>query len=164
MDLGLSPVVDDVLTLDLPNLAATHALAARLAVVLQGGDVVALRGDLGAGKSELARLLIQARAGSALEVPSPTFTIVQDYSLEDLTIRHIDLYRIADPDELVELGLADGPDADEAWLIEWPERAAGRLAGTMLEIALEEGEAPEARTARIKGDAGWTPRLDTIAP
>ena len=164
MDLGLSPVVDDVLTLDLPNLAATRALAARLAVVLQGGDVVALRGDLGAGKSELARLLIQARAGSALEVPSPTFTIVQDYPLEDLTIRHIDLYRIADPDELVELGLADGPDADEAWLIEWPERAAGRLAGTMLEIALEEGKAPEARTTRIKGDAGWTPRLDMIAP
>jgi tRNA threonylcarbamoyl adenosine modification protein YjeE len=156
--------VGDALVLELPDLAATHGLAARLAETLCGGDLIALRGDLGAGKSELARALIRARAGAELEVPSPTFTIVQDYPLDGLTIRHIDLYRIADPDELLELGLADGPNADEAWLIEWPERAAGRLAGTMLEIALEEGETPDARTARIKGDAGWTPRLLTLTP
>ena len=152
------------LVLELPDLAATHALAARLAAVLQGGDVVALRGDLGAGKSELARALIRARAGSALEVPSPTFTIMQDYPLEGLTIRHIDLYRIADPDELFELGLEEAPAEDEAWLVEWPERAAGRLAGTCLCLALEEGDSPEARVARIEGDAGWTSRLPALAP
>ncbi len=90
-----------------------------------GGDLIALHGDLGIGKSELARALIQARAGTALEVPSPTFTIVQDYELEGLTIRHIDLYRIGDPDELFELGLEDGVPTHEAWLVEWPERAAG---------------------------------------
>ena len=153
----------DALVLELRDLAATHGLAARLAGALRGGDLIALRGDLGAGKSELARAIIRARAGAELEVPSPTFTVVQDYPLDGLTIRHIDLYRIADPDELFELGLADGPDADEAWLVEWPERAAGRLAGTMLEIALEEGEAPEARTARITGDAGWASRLSAVA-
>jgi len=156
--------VHDGLRLELPDLAATHALAARLAAVLLGGDVVALRGELGAGKSELARALIRARAGAALEVPSPTFTIVQDYALEGLTIRHIDLYRIADPDELFELGLADGPDADEAWLVEWPERAAGRLAGNMLEIVLEEAADPDARITRFTGDAGWTSRLPALAP
>lgn len=164
VDLALSPVVHGGVTLELPDLAATHVLAARLAGLLRGGDVVALRGDLGAGKSELARATIQARAGSALEVPSPTFTIMQDYALEGLTIRHIDLYRIGDLDELLELGLEDAPDEHEAWLVEWPERAGGRLTGTMLKIALEEGASPEARTARLTGDAGWTSRLPALAP
>jgi tRNA threonylcarbamoyl adenosine modification protein YjeE len=156
--------VDEVLTLDLPDLAATQALAARLAGVLRPCDVVALRGDLGAGKTELARALIRACAGSALEVPSPTFTIIQDYPLDGLTIRHIDLYRISDPDELVELGLADGPDAGQAWLVEWPERAGGRLAGALLEIALDEGEQAEARIARLSGDEAWTSRLRALPP
>ena len=164
MDLGLSPVVDEVITLELSDLAATYGFAARLAFVLQGGDVIALRGDLGAGKTELARALLRARAGSSLEVPSPTFTIVQDYPLDGLTIRHIDLYRIADPEELVEIGLADGPDADEVWLIEWPERAGGRLAGALLEIELEEPSDPDARIARLKGDKAWTARLGALAP
>jgi tRNA threonylcarbamoyl adenosine modification protein YjeE len=154
--------VGDALVLELRDLAATHRLAARLAGALRGGDLIALRGDLGAGKSELARAVIRARAGVELDVPSPTFTIVQDYPLDGLTIRHIDLYRIADPGELLELGLEEEPGEDEAWLVEWPERAAGRLAGNMLKIELEEGETPEARTARIKGDATWTPRLTTM--
>jgi len=126
--------------------------------------VVALRGDLGAGKSELARAVIRARAGVALEVPSPTFTIVQDYPLVGLTIRHIDLYRIADPDDLFELGLEETPGDDEAWLVEWPERAAGRLAGNLLEIALDEAATPDARTAHLSGDTTWTPRLNQLAP
>ena len=84
--------------------------------------------------------------------------------MEGLTIRHIDLYRITDPDELLELGLEEAPGEDEAWLVEWPERARGRLAGTMLEIALEEGRHPKPRTARIAGDAAWTSRLTALAP
>ena len=152
------------LVLELRDLAATHGLAARLAGVLRGGDIVALRGDLGAGKSELARAVIHARAGSAIEVPSPTFTIMQDYPLEGLTIRHIDLYRIGDPDELFELGLEEAPRADEAWLVEWPERAGGRLAGTCLSLALQEGDSPDARIARIEGDEAWTSRLPALAP
>lgn len=125
---------------------------------------MALRGDLGAGKSELARALIQARAGAAIEVPSPTFTIMQDYELEGLTIRHIDIYRIADPDELFELGLEEAPGEDEAWLVEWPERAEGRLRGAILEIVLEETADPHARVAHINGDATWTERVAAIAP
>jgi tRNA threonylcarbamoyl adenosine modification protein YjeE len=153
----------DGLTIDLSDLAATHVFAARLASVLRGGDVVALRGDLGAGKSELARATIRAFAGAEIEVPSPTFTIMQDYPLHGLTIRHIDLYRIADPDELFELGLEEEPGGEEAWLVEWPDRAAGRLAGALLEIALEETATPDARIAHIQGDAVWTPRLPALA-
>ena len=164
MDLPVTEHGREVFTIDLPDLAATHALAARLAAVLCGGDLVALRGDLGAGKSELARALIRARAGSALEVPSPTFTIMQDYPLEGLTIRHIDLYRIADPDELFELGLEEAPGDEEAWLVEWPERAAGRLAGTCLSLALTEDDSTEARVARMEGDEGWTSRMPAIVP
>lgn len=152
------------LTLELRDLAATHRLAARLAAALRGGDLIALRGDLGAGKSELARAVIRARAGAEIEVPSPTFTIMQDYPLEGLTIRHIDLYRIADPDELFELGLEEAPSADEAWLVEWPERARDRLRGVMLEIALEETAGPDVRTAHINGDTTWTERLPALAP
>jgi tRNA threonylcarbamoyl adenosine modification protein YjeE len=135
-----------------------------LAGALCGGDVVALRGDLGAGKTEFARALIRARAGAEIEVPSPTFTIMQDYPLDGLTIRHIDLYRIADPDELFELGLEEAPGEDEAWLVEWPERAAGRLSGSLLEIALEEGDGLEARIARLTGDCAWTSRLNALVP
>ncbi|MEM7041584.1 MAG: tRNA (adenosine(37)-N6)-threonylcarbamoyltransferase complex ATPase subunit type 1 TsaE [Pseudomonadota bacterium] len=163
MDWPVSEHGHERLTIELPDLAATQALAARLAVVLQGGDVVALRGDLGVGKSELARALIRARAGSALEVPSPTFTIIQDYPLEGLTIRHIDLYRIADPDELFELGLEEAPGRHEAWLVEWPERAAGRFSGTCLSLALEEGARPDVRVAHIEGDQAWISRLPAIA-
>ena len=152
------------LVLELRDLAATHGLAARLAGALRGGDIVALCGDLGAGKSELARAVIRARAGVEIEVPSPTFTIMQDYPLEGLTIRHIDLYRIGDPDELFELGLEEVPGADEAWLVEWPERAEGRLRGATLEIALEETTDPHARIAHISGDAAWTKRVAAIAP
>lgn len=149
---------------DLPNRAATRKLAARLAGMLQGGDLIALQGDLGIGKSELARALIQARAGSALEVPSPSFTIVQDYDLGGLTIRHIDLYRISDPDELFEIGLGEGPGDDEAWLVEWPERAAGRLSGKRLEIMLTDGPSPDARIANLTGDNAWTSRMNSLAP
>jgi tRNA threonylcarbamoyl adenosine modification protein YjeE len=83
--------------LSLQDLAATRALGSRLAAVLRGGDVVALSGPLGSGKSELARALIRARAGAAIEVPSPSFTLLQDYELGALTVRHIDLYRLQQP-------------------------------------------------------------------
>ena len=150
------------LTVDLPSLAATQKLAQSLAGLIRGGDLIALQGPLGIGKSELARALIQARAGLVLEVPSPTFTIVQDYEFKGLTIRHIDLYRIADPEELFELGLEDAPSADEAWLVEWPERAAGRLAGARLDIVLGDGPSADARVAYLTGDQTWTSRMSEL--
>lgn len=147
--------------LPLPSLAATHALGRRLAVLIRPGDVITLSGALGVGKTELARALIQARAGAEIEVPSPSFTLVQDYRLPDLVIRHIDLYRVEDAAELVELDL-DAPAAGEAWLIEWPERAEGTLPTERLHLELRQGAAPNARTARLVGDPSWSDRLSGL--
>ncbi|MGH6886841.1 MAG: tRNA (adenosine(37)-N6)-threonylcarbamoyltransferase complex ATPase subunit type 1 TsaE, partial [Geminicoccales bacterium] len=124
------------LELRLPDVAATRALGECLAGLLRPGDVIALKGPLGAGKSEFARAVIRARAGAKIEVPSPSFTLAQDYAFPGLTIRHIDLYRIDDPAELTEVGL-DAPEGDEAWLIEWPERAGRLLPGDRLDLSLE---------------------------
>lgn len=147
--------------LSLPSLRATRDLGCRLAALLRPGDVIALRGVLGAGKTELARALIRARAGAEIEVPSPSYTLVQDYRFADLVIRHIDLYRIEDAAELLELGL-DAPDADEAWLIEWPERAEALLPPERLEVELRQGDAPEARVARLVAGRRWSDRLAAL--
>jgi tRNA threonylcarbamoyladenosine biosynthesis protein TsaE len=145
----------------LPGLPATHDLGRRLAGLLQSGDVVALRGVLGAGKTELARALIRARAGAEIEVPSPSYTLVQDYHLPGLIIRHIDLYRIADATELLELGL-DTPAAGEAWLIEWPERAGASLPADRLDLELRQGDAPDARIARLMAGSSWGDRIEAL--
>lgn len=99
----------------------TDAIGRALAGGLAPGDVVALHGPLGAGKSHLARAIIRARLGDAeAEVPSPSYTLVNVYSTETGEIWHADLYRI-DPEELLELGLADAP-SDAILLVEWAER------------------------------------------
>jgi tRNA threonylcarbamoyl adenosine modification protein YjeE len=147
--------------LSLPSPSATRELGRRLAALIRPGDVIALRGVLGAGKTELARALIQARAGAEIEVPSPSFTLVQDYRFADLVIRHIDLYRVEDAAELLELGL-DAPETDEAWLIEWPERAAALLPAERLEIELRQGDAPDARIARLLVGERWRDRLAAL--
>ncbi|MEO1090085.1 MAG: tRNA (adenosine(37)-N6)-threonylcarbamoyltransferase complex ATPase subunit type 1 TsaE [Pseudomonadota bacterium] len=108
-------------TLELADQAATKAFAGRLARLLTRGDVVTLSGDLGAGKSTLARAAIQALAGAPIEVPSPTFTLVQIYDLSTLTVWHADLYRLNHPSEVDELDL-DAAMVDGALLVEWPDR------------------------------------------
>jgi tRNA threonylcarbamoyl adenosine modification protein YjeE len=145
----------------LPDREATEGLGGRLAGLIRPGDVIALRGALGAGKTELARALIRARAGVAIEVPSPSYTLVQDYRFKDLVIRHIDLYRIAEPAELLELGL-DAPAADEVWLIEWPERARAVLPIDRLEVELRQGAAPDSRIAEVTAGPGWKDRLKVL--
>ena len=145
----------------LGDLEATRALGRRLAGALRGGDVVALRGPLGSGKTELARALIRARAGAAVEVPSPSFTLVQDYALAGLVIRHIDLYRLQDAAELVELGLV-APESDEVWLIEWPERAEALLPEDRLDIILGQGPTPDARIAELIAGPRWAGRLTAL--
>jgi tRNA threonylcarbamoyl adenosine modification protein YjeE len=142
----------------LADLAATRAFARRLAATLKPGDVVGLRGVLGIGKTELARALIQARAAALIEVPSPSFTLVQDYTLGGLTIRHIDLYRIEDASELVELGL-DSPAENEAWLIEWPERAGALLPGDRLDVTLTPDDSPDGRVVSLDAGPSWRARL-----
>jgi len=149
------------LMLLLPDQQATRALGRRLAGLLRPGDVIALRGVLGSGKTELARALIRARAGADIEVPSPSYTLVQDYRFADLLIRHIDLYRIHHPAELLELGL-DAPAAGEAWLIEWPERADAVLPPDRLDLELRQGDAPDARIADLSAGSSWIERLDRL--
>lgn len=109
-------------TVLLPDLTATRRLAGRLAHALAPGDVIALVGDLGAGKTELARAVIRALTGDPdAEVPSPTFTLVQTYDTQDATLWHFDLYRLEAPDDALELGVEEAFE-DGICLIEWPDR------------------------------------------
>src|SRR4051812_9394749 len=115
------------LTVEIPDQGALLPYVSDLAVALDPGDVVALSGDLGAGKTTFARALIRHLAGNHdLEVPSPTFTLVQAYDLPKFPVVHADLYRVTNPDELIEIGidnLADGA----VLLVEWPDRGASVL-------------------------------------
>jgi tRNA threonylcarbamoyl adenosine modification protein YjeE len=136
----------------LADLAATEALGARIAAGLGIGDAVALQGDLGAGKTTLARAILRALA-VAENVPSPTFTLVQTYETPGLAVRHYDLYRIQNPRELDELGLEEALEEGAA-LIEWPENAGDRLPGNALHVVLT-ATGPRSRRADIAGPARW---------
>ena len=145
----------------LANEAATRRLAAEIAAVLKPGDLVTLSGDLGAGKTTFARALIRNLAGDeALEVPSPTFTLVQSYALARGNVVHADLYRVTDPGELAELDIENNDDA--IVLMEWPDRAAELLPVDRLDIALRlpESLAPNQRQVEIVGHGTFAPRLE----
>jgi len=135
--------------------AATAELGARIGAALARRDVVALSGELGAGKTALARAILRGR-GVEGPVPSPTFTLVQAYETPHLTVHHFDLYRVEDESELRELGLEDAHE-DGALLIEWPERGMPRpWAADALAIALAIGAGGETtRELRITGPARW---------
>jgi tRNA threonylcarbamoyladenosine biosynthesis protein TsaE len=125
--------------------ADTAALGGQIAAVLRPGDVIALSGDLGAGKTSLARAIIAA-LGWAGDVPSPTYTLVQSYDPPDVRVPvwHIDLYRIEQPDDADALGLFE---TDAALLIEWPERLGARLPPEALKLHLSgSGDAPRRLT------------------
>lgn len=151
--------------LDLADESATLALGAALAGHLRRGDMLALYGDLGTGKTCLARGLLR-RLGHAGEVPSPTFTLVQSYELTPAPVRHFDLYRIADPSELVELGW-DEARTDGIVIVEWPERLGPQLPVDRLDIELsyraETDGGQDGRTARLTGHGAWQARLDAFA-
>ena len=141
----------------LASAAETEAFAQRLAPVMAAGGMVLLDGDLGAGKTAFSRALIRALAGAAIEVPSPTFTLVQLYDLPDLPVVHADLYRIEDPDEIDELGLWEAAE-DGLALIEWPDRAGGRLDPGALRLSITI--APDgARLVTLHPSGDWTARL-----
>lgn len=145
--------------------AATAKLGADLAHFIQRGDFIALWGDLGAGKTALARAVIEARLaahGIAEEVPSPTFTLVQTYEMPDLTIAHADLYRIGGVGELIELGLDEARETG-AVLLEWPDRMGGELPADRLDIHLEL--TPDGgRQARLVPHGQWRARLKGFRP
>ena len=134
------------------SFAGTEALARRIAAGLAVGDIVALEGDLGAGKTTLVRAILRA-LGEMGEVPSPSFTLVQHYETPRLKIAHCDLYRIEHPAEVDELGLEDALDQG-ALLIEWPERARSRIPDDALTIRIQIlGE--QERAVQFCGPARW---------
>ena len=127
--------------------ADTLALGAQLAPVLKAGDVIALTGGLGAGKTSLARGLIQSVLGPC-EVPSPTYTLVQCYELPAYELWHCDMYRLKQPEDGYELGLIDAFE-EAVCLIEWPDKLGDFMPETALSIHIEfEGEG---RSAHLRG-------------
>jgi tRNA threonylcarbamoyladenosine biosynthesis protein TsaE len=149
-------------TVELPDEAATAALAVGLSRLLRTGDVVTLRGDLGAGKTAFARALIRALGDPDEDVPSPTFTLVQTYDVAPAPVWHFDLYRLGGPDEVIELGW-DEVRADGIALIEWPDRLGTLLPADRLDLALSfvDGE-PTARRAILTGHGLWADRLQSL--
>jgi tRNA threonylcarbamoyl adenosine modification protein YjeE len=148
------PVVEFETSLFLADEAATEELGAKIAKGLGPGDLVALSGDLGTGKTALARAILRS-LGVAEEVPSPSFTLVQSYATVTLGVWHFDLYRLGGGgNELAELGLDDALQNGAA-LVEWPEHGLpGSLLGDALRISLvSAGE--NGRMAKISGPARW---------
>lgn len=119
------------------NIQETHNWAANFAKTLHAPVTVALHGDLGVGKSEIARVIIKTLCGNDTVVPSPTFTIVQSYVNGDEKISHFDLYRIVDVAELVEIGLSYAVQNDIT-LIEWPDIAKDLLPADTIHIYISE--------------------------
>jgi tRNA threonylcarbamoyl adenosine modification protein YjeE len=147
-------------TIALPGPAATDRLGAALGARLAAGDVVALVGDLGAGKSALARAAIRARLSDpGAEVPSPTFTLIQTYEAAELEIWHVDLYRLSDAADAEELGLIEA-FRDAACLIEWPERLGVALPDRALRIELTPDG--DGRLATLTAPDAWRHRLTEI--
>jgi tRNA threonylcarbamoyladenosine biosynthesis protein TsaE len=153
---------DSAPTIDLPDLAATAAFGRRLALALRRGDVVALKGGLGVGKTTLARAIVAGLSPDSDDVPSPTFTLVQTYpvALSDgpAELWHFDLYRLDRPDQVYELGIEDAL-AEGVSLIEWPELATGLLPKESLLTIELQIMAGQARRALIEGGAMWRDRL-----
>jgi tRNA threonylcarbamoyladenosine biosynthesis protein TsaE len=141
----------------------TAAIAAAVASVSTAGDVIALSGVLGSGKTVFARGFIRALTGPDEEVPSPTFTLVQIYPSDAGSIHHFDLYRLKDAEEAWELGIEDA-FADGISLIEWPERLGTLLPPARLEVVMaadDDGD-PEFRRLGLRGGLSWRDRLATL--
>jgi len=146
---GMAPI-------SLPNLEATEAFAAWLAPRLKAGDLIALQGELGAGKSAFARAILKA-LGVPDDVPSPTFTLVQQYETPSFPVYHFDLYRLKSKEELEEIGWDDAV-ATGLVLAEWPERAEECLPHDILafHFAIDEDGT---RLLTIEATAAWMDRL-----
>jgi tRNA threonylcarbamoyladenosine biosynthesis protein TsaE len=147
----------DPVIVPLPCLAATEALARRLASVARAGDCILLEGPLGAGKTALARAFLRAAADDPeMEVPSPSFTLVQIYDTKIGSVFHYDLWRLDGPNSLTELDWEEALDA--IVLVEWPERLGPRRPEGALTITLRLGDG-EAREATVMG---WDDRRGAI--
>jgi tRNA threonylcarbamoyladenosine biosynthesis protein TsaE len=144
--------------MELPSLAATEALAATVAVLARAGDAILLEGKLGAGKSAFARAFLRAATGDpALEVPSPTFTLVQSYDTRIGVVQHFDLWRLEGPGGLTELGWDEASNG--IVLVEWPDRLGPLRPAEALTVALH----PTGADSRRAVLSGWPDRLDRMA-
>ena len=144
--------------------AATYRLMMDIAALIEPGDTITLSGDLGAGKTTFARALIRHLAGDeSVEVPSPTFTLVQTYALPRFALIHADLYRLSSQAELTELGFDDAPES-AVMVVEWPDRAAGILPADRLdiELTLSPPDGENARNVRVTGHGALAPRVARI--
>ncbi|GFE49376.1 hypothetical protein So717_11290 [Roseobacter cerasinus] len=151
----------DSLNFDMHSSDATAAFAARLGPLLRPGDTVLLTGDVGAGKTHLARHLIQSILVVPEDVPSPTFTIVQTYDTRQGPLWHADLYRLTDDTEVEELGLAEAFET-AICLVEWPDRLGPLRPQDALSIHLDAGQHDQARVLRLTSTAVWRDRLGAI--
>ncbi len=144
--------------IELPSQAATEALAATVAALAQVGDAILLEGVLGAGKSVFARAFLRAATGdAALEVPSPTFTLVQRYDTRIGTVQHFDLWRLDGPTGLTELGWEEARDG--IVLVEWPDRLGPLRPADALTVELH----PTGADSRRAIVSGWPDRLGRVA-
>lgn len=152
-------------TLHFPELnePALRRLAQDIAFVVKPGDLIALEGDLGAGKTTFARALIEALSGvDGLEIPSPTFTLVQSYRTPRFEVGHFDLYRLSAPEELYELGL-DHVLKEGIAIVEWPVRAGDLLPAEHFTLQLAEGKSDATRTAKLTASGESAGRLERLA-
>lgn len=139
-------------------------LARKLASLCRRGDVLALKGEVGAGKSTFARAFVRKFAGrSVLDVPSPTYTLAQRYSSQKPLppVWHIDLYRLKKRSELRELGIEDAIE-EGIVLVEWPDKMERLFPPSMLMLLFSQGKDEKERTIVIKGDKSWEARLNKV--
>jgi N-acetylmuramate 1-kinase len=157
----MTAIAETTWVVDLPDIQSTERFAAMIAAELGPDTLLTLTGDLGSGKTTFARAVIRSLAGAPeLEVPSPTFTLMQVYDTPRFPIVHCDLYRIGGPDELAELGW-DEAAAGALVLVEWADRAGDVLQSDRVDIGfiLEPEEGPEHRVAVVTGYGSWAQRV-----
>ncbi|NQV99428.1 MAG: tRNA (adenosine(37)-N6)-threonylcarbamoyltransferase complex ATPase subunit type 1 TsaE [Rhodospirillales bacterium] len=141
--------------------AAMQALAAQISAICGVGDLIALIGKLGVGKTVFARAFVCQRLNADEEVPSPTFTLVQTYDAEPAPIAHFDLYRLNHADEVLELGFEDAL-AEGTVLVEWPDRLGPYLPADRLDIEISQGSQANSRTVRLTGRGYWLARVSDV--
>lgn len=146
------------------SLAGTATLAGEIANLLKPGDIIALGGTLGAGKTAFARALVRHLAEEDIDVPSPTYNLLLTYDFDDFCLYHYDLYRLESPEEAFELDIDEAFDSGVS-LIEWPDRLGKYLPEDhlLIEIKAEEGDDEEARIFGFYGGDNWRRRLTKLA-